>query len=53
MKAVGIVLVGMGIALLVFTVLSFLNQSQQVISPIPESNSVKVILVLTPTPVTK
>lgn len=53
MKAVGIVLVGMGIALLVFTLLSFLNQSREIISPVPESNSVKVILVLTPTPMTK
>lgn len=53
MKAVGIVLIGMGIALLVFTVISFFNQTQQIVSPIPQSDSVKVILVLTPTPVTK
>lgn len=53
MKAVGIILVGMGIALLVFTVFSFFNQSKQIISPVPESDSVKVILVLSPTPITK
>lgn len=53
MKAVGIILVGMGIALLAFTIISFFGQSKQVVSPIPESDSVKVILVLSPTPITK
>jgi|PlaIllAssembly_1097288.scaffolds.fasta_scaffold315523_2 hypothetical protein len=50
MKAFGIILVGMGIALIIFTVISFFTESQQIISPIPESNSIKVILISTPTP---
>jgi hypothetical protein len=43
MKAVGIILIGMGVALLMFTILSFVQDSNRIISPIPESKGVKVI----------
>lgn len=43
MKAAGIILIGMGLALLVFTVMSFVQDSNKIISPVPESKGVKVI----------
>lgn len=43
MKAAGIILIGMGLALLIFTLLSFVQDSNKIISPVPESRGVKVI----------
>ena len=45
MKAFGIVLIGVGIALLFFTVLSFFSDSNRFVSPVPETKGVKVIIV--------
>lgn len=45
MKIVGIILVGMGLALLLFTIIGFFFDSNKIISPVPESQGVKVIFV--------
>jgi len=45
MKIVGIILVGMGFALLFFTLMGLFFDSNKTISPIPESQGVKVIFV--------
>lgn len=45
MKIVGIVLIGMGLALLLFTITGFFFDSDKTISPVPESQGVKVIFV--------
>lgn len=45
MKAVGIILVGVGIALLLFTVLRSLQNTPSYISPVPESAGMRVIFV--------
>lgn len=45
MKSVGIVLIGMGIALLLFTLIDFFSGSDKIVSPVPENNGVKVIFV--------
>lgn len=45
MKIVGIVLIGMGLALLLFTVTGFFFDTGKTISPVPESQGVKVIFV--------
>lgn len=45
MKKIGIVLVAIGIALLIFTLYSLFKDSQKEISPIPETQGIKVIFV--------
>lgn len=45
MKAIGVVLVGMGLALLLFTVLGFFSDTNKFVSPVPETKGVKVIFV--------
>lgn len=45
MKIVGIVLIGMGLALLLFTITGLFFDSNKTISPVPESQGVKVIFV--------
>lgn len=48
MKLVGIILIAIGLALLLFVVFNFLNENNKMASPIPEEKGVKVIFV-TPT----
>lgn len=50
MRIVGIVLISIGLALLVFVLFNFLKDRNQIVSPIPEEKGVKVIFV---TPATK
>ncbi len=45
MKIVGLVFVGMGIALLLFVGYTFLKEKGKIISPIPEEKGVRVIFV--------
>lgn len=45
MKIVGIILIGMGLALLLFTITGLFFDSNKTISPVPESQGVKVIFV--------
>jgi len=45
MKAVGIVFVGVGIALLLFTLLRSFQGTTSYVSPIPESAGMRVIFV--------
>ncbi|MFA5136034.1 MAG: hypothetical protein WC489_01425 [Patescibacteria group bacterium] len=49
MRAVGIVFVGMGLALFLFSLFSFFSDSTQIISPVPENRGVRVIYI-TPLP---
>ncbi len=48
MKTAGVILVAIGIALLVFVGISYLQEKNKLRSPIPEERGVKVIFV-TPT----
>ena len=48
MKTVGIVLISIGLALILFIGYTFLREKNKVISPIPEDTGIKVIFV-TPT----
>ncbi len=45
MKALGIILIGAGIALLVFTFINLFNDASSIASPIPENKGVRVIMV--------
>ncbi len=45
MRAIGVVLIGVGLALLLFTLFGFFYESGKIISPIPENKGVKVIFV--------
>ena len=45
MKGIGIVLIVIGFALMVFVVYSFIKEKNRVASPIPEDKGVKVIFV--------
>lgn len=45
MKIVGTVLIGIGLALLIFVAYNFLQDRDQIASPIPEDKGVKVIFV--------
>lgn len=45
MKALGIVLIAIGIALLVFISYNFIKDKNKIASPIPEDKGVKVIFV--------
>lgn len=48
MKSIGLVLIAIGLALLLFVAYNFIKESNRVVSPIPEDKGVKVIFV-TPT----
>lgn len=48
MKIIGAILIGIGLALLLFILFNFLKEKNRIISPLPESKGVKVIFV-TPT----
>lgn len=48
MKAIGMVLIAIGLALLLFVLLNFINEKNRIVSPIPQDKGVKVIFV-TPT----
>jgi hypothetical protein len=45
MKIVGIILIGMGLALLFFTVAGLFIDTGKTVSPVPESQGVRVIYV--------
>jgi len=45
MKIVGFILIGIGIALCIVVVYSYLKEQSQFISPIPDTEGVKVILI--------
>ncbi|MDO8610635.1 MAG: hypothetical protein Q7R95_08875 [bacterium] len=45
MKQVGFVLIALGISLIIFVIFNLLNNNNQIASPIPEENGVKVIFV--------
>lgn len=45
MRVIGIILIGIGLALLLFVGYNFLREKNKVISPIPEEKGVKVIFV--------
>lgn len=48
MKAIGMVLIAVGLALLFFVLFNFINEKNRIVSPIPQDQGVKVIFV-TPT----
>lgn len=48
MKALGFILISLGIALLLFVAYNFFIERNKVVSPIPEQKGVKVIFI-TPT----
>lgn len=45
MKRIGLVLIAVGLALLVFVLVNFIKARNKVASPIPEDQGVKVIFV--------
>ena len=45
MKGIGIILIAIGIALLMFVLYNFLAEKNKMASPIPEDKGVKVIFV--------
>jgi hypothetical protein len=45
MKIAGVVFIGIGVALLLFAIFNFLQNSNRVVSPIPEEGGVRVILI--------
>jgi len=45
MKRLGIVLIAIGIALLIFVLYNFIKEKNKMASPIPEDKGVKVIFV--------
>lgn len=45
MKKVGIILIGIGLALLSFVIFNFIKEKNKIVSPIPEEQGVKVIFV--------
>ncbi len=44
-KTVGLILISVGLAFLIFVIYSFYQESNKVVSPIPERKGVKVIYV--------
>ncbi|MCL4363793.1 hypothetical protein M1328_00975 [Patescibacteria group bacterium] len=48
MKKVGLVLIAIGLALLVFVIYNFVKEKNRMASPIPEEQGVKVIFVSPP-----
>lgn len=45
MKTLGIILISIGLALLLFVVYNFIKEGNKIASPIPEETGVKVIFV--------
>lgn len=45
MKPLGITLIAIGLALIIFVLINFINEKNKVLSPIPENEGVKVIFV--------
>ncbi|MBI5127302.1 hypothetical protein HZA76_02490 [Candidatus Roizmanbacteria bacterium] len=45
MKKIGVVLIAIGLALLVFVIFNFIKERNKMASPIPEEEGVKVIFV--------
>jgi len=45
MKKLGFIFIAFGVALLIFVAFNFIKDSNQVISPLPEKEGVKVILI--------
>lgn len=45
MKYAGLTLVAVGLALIAFVAYSFFQRNNQIISPIPDSDGVKVIII--------
>lgn len=45
MKTFGVILIGIGLALFVFLAVNLIRNQNQLISPVPEENGVKVIFV--------
>ncbi len=45
MKRVGLILIAVGLALLVFVLINFFKEKNKIASPIPEDQGVKVIFV--------
>lgn len=48
MKGLGIILIAIGIALLIFVSYNFLVEKNKIASPIPEDEGIKVIFVTPP-----
>jgi len=48
MKTVGVVLIGVGLALFVFLTVSLIQNNNRLISPVPDNKGIRVIFV-TPT----
>ena len=45
MKGLGIILIAIGIALLMFVIFNFVKEKNKIASPIPEDKGIKVIFV--------
>lgn len=45
MRKIGIVLIAIGLALLIFALINFIKEKNKIASPIPEDEGVKVIFV--------
>jgi len=45
MKNVGLILIAIGIALMLFVAYNFLKERNRIVSPIPEEKGVKVIFI--------
>ncbi len=45
MKTIGVILIGIGLALLVFLIVNLIQNQNQLVSPIPDEKGVKVIFV--------
>jgi hypothetical protein len=45
MKRLGLVLIAIGLALLIFVIINFIKEKNKMASPIPEEEGVKVIFV--------
>ena len=45
MKKVGVILIGVGLALLIWGLYSYLTNQTRFISPIPEDNGIRVIYI--------
>jgi len=48
MKMIGVILIGVGLAVMIFVLFNFIKEKNKTASPIPEEKGVKVIFV-TPT----
>ncbi len=45
MKQLGIILIAIGLALIIFVLINFIQEKNKTLSPIPENEGVKVIFV--------